>query len=282
MHRCSAISTPESAASQRFPMTMLGGRRHRGGDREPSRGPPARYRADRAARTAPRLRRRLDLRLRLDRAVGRARRPPSSRCRPPRGCTGFRGDPAGPPISIGGDLGEYMGGRVGRARCAGPAAARPHRRCRRAPRHVDARSDHADAERRVAALAAAAGCRPVRRSVEVPSIEPAKDGYVGISMVTGQQWLDFAAMVDCPEFTEIAELQFQIGPLGLPRLDPRAHRPVDARTHRRRDRRAGATVPAADGPAGQRRDDPGDGPSPRARLSMSTIRRDSASRGPRG
>ena len=52
---------------------------------------------------------------------------------------------------------------------------------------------------------------PVRRSVEVPSIEPAKDGYVGISMVTGQQWLDFAAMVDCPEFTEIAQLRFQIG-----------------------------------------------------------------------
>jgi crotonobetainyl-CoA:carnitine CoA-transferase CaiB-like acyl-CoA transferase len=26
------------------------------------------------------------------------------------GCTGFRGDPDGPPISIGGELGEYMGG----------------------------------------------------------------------------------------------------------------------------------------------------------------------------
>jgi crotonobetainyl-CoA:carnitine CoA-transferase CaiB-like acyl-CoA transferase len=52
---------------------------------------------------------------------------------------------------------------------------------------------------------------PVKRSVEVPSIEPAKDGYVGISMVTGQQWLDFAAMVDCTEFTEIPQLRFQIG-----------------------------------------------------------------------
>ncbi len=52
---------------------------------------------------------------------------------------------------------------------------------------------------------------PVRRSVEVPSIEPAKDGFVGISMVTGQQWLDFAAMVDCPEFCEVPQLQFQIG-----------------------------------------------------------------------
>jgi crotonobetainyl-CoA:carnitine CoA-transferase CaiB-like acyl-CoA transferase len=45
---------------------------------------------------------------------------------------------------------------------------------------------------------------PVSRTVEVPSIEPAKDGYVGITMVTGQQWLDFAAMVDCPELTAIS------------------------------------------------------------------------------
>jgi crotonobetainyl-CoA:carnitine CoA-transferase CaiB-like acyl-CoA transferase len=52
---------------------------------------------------------------------------------------------------------------------------------------------------------------PIRRSVEVPSIEEAADGYVGISMVTGQQWLDFAAMVDCPELTEIPDLRFQLG-----------------------------------------------------------------------
>jgi crotonobetainyl-CoA:carnitine CoA-transferase CaiB-like acyl-CoA transferase len=55
---------------------------------------------------------------------------------------------------------------------------------------------------------------PVRRSVEVPSIEEASDGYVGISMVTGQQWLDFAAMVDCHELTEIPDLRFQIGRWG--------------------------------------------------------------------
>ncbi|HEX2283734.1 MAG TPA: CoA transferase, partial [Mycobacterium sp.] len=52
-------------------------------------------------------------------------------------------------------------------------------------------------------------CWPV--TMLMPSIEPAKDGYVGISMVTGQQWLDFAAMVDCQEFTEIPELRFQLG-----------------------------------------------------------------------
>ncbi len=51
----------------------------------------------------------------------------------------------------------------------------------------------------------------IRRTLEVPSIEPAKDGYVGITMVTGQQWLDFAAMVECPQFEEIEQLRFQIG-----------------------------------------------------------------------
>ena len=52
---------------------------------------------------------------------------------------------------------------------------------------------------------------PIRRTLEVPSIEPAKDGYVGITMVTGQQWLDFCAMVECPQLEEIEQLRFQIG-----------------------------------------------------------------------
>jgi crotonobetainyl-CoA:carnitine CoA-transferase CaiB-like acyl-CoA transferase len=52
---------------------------------------------------------------------------------------------------------------------------------------------------------------PIRRTLEVPSIEPAKDGYVGITMVTGQQWLDFVAMVECPQLEEIEQLRFQIG-----------------------------------------------------------------------
>jgi len=48
--------------------------------------------------------------------------------------------------------------------------------------------------------------------------------------------------------------------LGLPRLDSGADRPVDACTHRGRDRRTGAAVQVAARPARQRFDDPGDGP----------------------
>lgn len=126
------------------------------------------------------------------------------------GCTGFRGDPAGPPISIGGDLGEYQGGVW-----AAYAALAVHRRVRRGGRggHLDMSVLEAITLMQSGEWLHSQLLRkpPIKRSVEVPSIEPAKDGFVGISMVTGQQWLDFAAMVDCPEFTEIPELRFQIG-----------------------------------------------------------------------
>jgi crotonobetainyl-CoA:carnitine CoA-transferase CaiB-like acyl-CoA transferase len=126
------------------------------------------------------------------------------------GLTGFRGDPSGPPISIGGELGEYMAGA-----CAAYGALALRRRVRRggAGGHLDMSMLEA-----ITLMQSSEWLHsqllevpPVRRSIEVPSIEEAADGYVGISMVTGQQWLDFAAMVECPELTEIPDLRFQIG-----------------------------------------------------------------------
>jgi crotonobetainyl-CoA:carnitine CoA-transferase CaiB-like acyl-CoA transferase len=126
------------------------------------------------------------------------------------GCTGFRGDPAGPPISIGGELGEYMAGAF-----AAYGALAIHQRVRHG-----GRGEHLDLSM-LEVMTLMQSCEwlhsqlmqvpPVRRSVEVPSIEPAKDGYVGITMVTGQQWLDFAAMLERPELTELPELRFQLG-----------------------------------------------------------------------
>lgn len=126
------------------------------------------------------------------------------------GSPGFRGDPAGPPISIGGDLGEYMGGVYA---AFGVLAVR---------RRVDrgGPGEHLDLSMLEALTAMQSSewlhsqllrVPPVRRTLEVPSIEPAKDGYVGITMVTGQQWLDFLAMVECPQLEEIEQLRFQIG-----------------------------------------------------------------------
>lgn len=126
------------------------------------------------------------------------------------GLTGFRGDPAGPPISIGGDVGEYMAGVWA---AYGALALRRRVRGGGTGGHLDLSVLEAITLMQSGEWLHSALLRvgPVRRSVEVPSIEPAKDGYVGMSMVTGQQWLDFAAMVECPELTEIPQLQFQIG-----------------------------------------------------------------------
>ena len=126
------------------------------------------------------------------------------------GLTGFRGDPAGPPISIGGELGEYMGGAF-----AAYGALALRRRVRRGGfgGHLDMSMLEAITLMQSSEWLHSQLLKvpPIRRSVEVPSIEEASDGYVGISMVTGQQWLDFAAMVDCPELTEIPDLRFQTG-----------------------------------------------------------------------
>jgi crotonobetainyl-CoA:carnitine CoA-transferase CaiB-like acyl-CoA transferase len=129
------------------------------------------------------------------------------------GLTGFRGDPAGPPISIGGELGEYMGGA-----CAAYGALALRRRVRRGGPGGQLDMSMLEAITLMQSSewlhSQLLNVPPVRRSVEVPSIEEACDGYVGISMVTGQQWLDFAAMVDCQELTEIPDLRFQIGRWG--------------------------------------------------------------------
>ncbi|WP_224770193.1 CaiB/BaiF CoA-transferase family protein [Mycobacterium simulans] len=126
------------------------------------------------------------------------------------GCTGFRGDPAGPPISIGGDLGEYMGGVFA---AFGALAVRRRVQHGGPGEHLDLSMFEAITLMQSSEWLHSQLLRvpPVRRTLEVPSIEPAKDGYVGITMVTGQQWLDFAAMVECPQLEEIPQLRFQIG-----------------------------------------------------------------------
>jgi len=46
---------------------------------------------------------------------------------------------------------------------------------------------------------------PLPRAIEVPSIEPAKDGWVGFCTITGQQWTDFCTMIGHPEVAEDAQ-----------------------------------------------------------------------------
>ena len=44
------------------------------------------------------------------------------------------------------------------------------------------------------------------RQPTVPEIHPTKDGFVGFMVVTGQQWLDFCALVEQPEWADREEL----------------------------------------------------------------------------
>jgi crotonobetainyl-CoA:carnitine CoA-transferase CaiB-like acyl-CoA transferase len=129
------------------------------------------------------------------------------------GSPGFRGDPAGPPIAIGGDLGEYMGGVFA---AFGALAVRRRVEHGGPGEHLDLSMLEAITTMQSSEWLHSQLLRvpPVRRTLEVPSIEPARDGYVGITMVTGQQWLDFVAMVECPQLGEIEQLHFQIGRWG--------------------------------------------------------------------
>jgi crotonobetainyl-CoA:carnitine CoA-transferase CaiB-like acyl-CoA transferase len=43
---------------------------------------------------------------------------------------------------------------------------------------------------------------PLRRAIEIPSIEPAKDSWVGFCTITGQQWKDFCLLIGHPEVGE--------------------------------------------------------------------------------
>ncbi|MDG2333303.1 MAG: CoA transferase [Myxococcota bacterium] len=43
---------------------------------------------------------------------------------------------------------------------------------------------------------------PLPRGIEIPSIEPASDGYVGYCVITGQQWTDFCAMLGRQDIAE--------------------------------------------------------------------------------
>jgi crotonobetainyl-CoA:carnitine CoA-transferase CaiB-like acyl-CoA transferase len=127
------------------------------------------------------------------------------------GATGFRGIPERPPVSVGGGVGEYVGGV-----CAAAGALAAWRRAA-----ATGAGDHIDVsllECMTLAMQAfewlhvrLMGLPSFARSIEVPSIEPAKDGWVGTSMVTGQQWQDFATMVGQPVLAEDKELGYQLG-----------------------------------------------------------------------
>ena len=111
------------------------------------------------------------------------------------------------PLAVGGGLGEWIAGAYG---AAGALAARARLQRTGTGELVDVST--------LEALAVTLVCYPsvaasvpggVRRrsTVEmVPGIEPCKDGFVGLTTLTAQQWHALLAMIDRPDLIEDSQL----------------------------------------------------------------------------
>ena len=133
------------------------------------------------------------------------------------GSIGGRGTPERPPVAAGGQLGDWIAGTW--AAIGGLAA------WRRA--HATGRGDHVDVSAFESVSISLNPFEPLRasltgdrdhfmrhvyqRSVEVPSIEPARDGWVGFAMLSAQQWQDFTVMVERPDLADDPGLAQQLG-----------------------------------------------------------------------
>ena len=127
------------------------------------------------------------------------------------GSLGSRGVPELPPVSVGGDLGEWIAGVY-----AGVGALAAWRTARESGAH-----EHVEVsvfECMLVTLnmheplhAALSGSDAFTRWVQVPSVERTADGWVCFSLVTGQQWLDFAAMIGRPDLGDDKSLGNMLG-----------------------------------------------------------------------
>ena len=154
----------------------------------------------------------------------------------------------GEPLAVGGGLGEWIAGVYG---AAGALAARA-----RLDRTGD--GELVDVST-LEALAVTLVCYPsvaasvpggVRRrsTVEmVPGIEPCKDGFVGLTTLTAQQWHDFLAMIERPDLLDNAKLDSTRTRVAHEaELRPVIHGWTEQRQVAR-DRRTGSHVPGAGG-----------------------------------
>ena len=109
-----------------------------------------------------------------------------------------RGLPGRVPVAAGGQLGEYAAGTYA---AAGAVAAWLSARRSGAGQQVDVSLFEAV----VSVLTTFFAVRgrwmegPMPMAAEAPSIEPARDGWVGFCTYTGQQWQDFCALIEQPE-----------------------------------------------------------------------------------
>lgn len=117
------------------------------------------------------------------------------------GATAGRGIPARGPVGAGGRIGEWIPGVY--AAVGGLAGYLCARRSG-AGQHVDLSifeclcltlTNYHD-------LNSQFFPGPLAQSIITPSIEPTRDGWVGLATITGQQWKDFCALIEQPELAE--------------------------------------------------------------------------------
>ncbi len=123
------------------------------------------------------------------------------------GSTGSRGTTDRPPLAARGRLGEWLGG--GYAAIGALAAVAGMRRSGRG-QHVDlsllevvhlSMAPFTTVVASFRGAGAAAG-----RTTELPSVEPAADGWVGFCTITNQQWRDFLVLIERGDLVDDAEL----------------------------------------------------------------------------
>lgn len=117
------------------------------------------------------------------------------------GSTDARGIPGEEPVTAGGRFGEYV---VAAFAAVGGLAAILQARASGRGVHVDAAQHEAMVQsfqtfRQIYSVFDPG--RELGRSFEIPSIEPAKDGWVGFCTITSQQFKDFCALIGAPEYT---------------------------------------------------------------------------------
>ncbi len=130
------------------------------------------------------------------------------------GSTGSRGTPDRPPIAAGGRIGLWVGGTYGAM--AALAAARTV--------HGTSSSEHVDVSLlecmtvTMVAYPYLFGSftgwpepRAPARSIEIPSIEPTADGWVGFCAITAQQFQDFLVLIERPDLIGDAEIASALG-----------------------------------------------------------------------
>ncbi len=121
------------------------------------------------------------------------------------GSTHSRGIPNEMPLGVGGKLGEFL--VAANAAALGLAALMAARRDNARGEHVDVSAYEAMTTSFVVyahlyAAYASDARTGATRSIEIPSVEPAKDGWVGFCTITGQQFKDFCVVIDDPEMAE--------------------------------------------------------------------------------